>query len=161
MSIKNREITNPTSTNHSMEIQTQALLCKRENVQQRNITRRNPPSILGTVSRRARFRLYSRVTICIYGPPQEFHIDGYGTRKSHAVAYFHQIHCIVCLTLGSLAEIWTYKKFEAKIITLYGNARFGIGKLEEDDEHMAHCVGVLRQAIMCSANTMLENRDDR
>ncbi|KAI0106424.1 hypothetical protein GGR51DRAFT_559841 [Nemania sp. FL0031] len=61
------------------------------------------------------------------------------TKSTYTIAYWHHIHCI------------------ASVAKLYYHARTGTGKPEHDDEHMVHCLEVLRNAVMCLADTTPED----
>ncbi|RWA04534.1 hypothetical protein EKO27_g10570 [Xylaria grammica] len=61
------------------------------------------------------------------------------TKSTYTIAYWHHVHCI------------------ASVAKLYHNARSGTGKPEDDDEHMVHCLEVLRNAVMCLADTTPED----
>ncbi|MCJ1357906.1 MAG: hypothetical protein MMC33_007902 [Icmadophila ericetorum] len=79
----------------------------------------------------------------LVGPPLDVDIGGLGHRESYTISYFHQIHCV------------------AKVAALYADARLGVGDTAKNDEHMAHCLDVLRQSIMCLADATLENGLDK
>ena len=81
-----------------------------------------------------------------------------GRSDSYIVSYFHQIHCIVSLRAVPRLSLLTNP--QPKITAIYAEARLGIGNGPANDAHMAHCLDVLRQAIMCFADGTLENGED-
>ncbi|KAI0908129.1 hypothetical protein F4823DRAFT_600619 [Ustulina deusta] len=60
-------------------------------------------------------------------------------KSTYTIAYWHHIHCI------------------ASVAKLYFHARTRTGTPEHDDEHMVHCLEVLRNAVMCLADTTPED----
>ena len=88
-------------------------------------------------------------------------------KDSYTVAYYHHIHCIVSYSpnrsrpLSLVNTKLTIQPFnQATAAKLFFNARTGNGNVEEDDEHMVHCLEVLRTAVMCFADTTLEDGID-